>query len=123
MMVGTVSARPEATLRLQFQGIGVPPEEIELVIDTGFTVEVALPRSLIARLALPFLGRTQVILADGTSHPVRYYRATVLWDHQPRSITVLEMGGDPLIGMGLLYGHIVLVDVVDGGTVAILPRA
>jgi hypothetical protein len=49
------------------------------------------------------------------------YTATVLWHDQPRSVDVLETQNDALIGMSLLYGSRVLLDVVDGGSVDISP--
>ena len=47
------------------------------------------------------------------------YRATVIWDGLPRPVQVMETEDASLLGMSLLYGYRVIMDVVDGGTVTI----
>jgi len=49
------------------------------------------------------------------------YLATVLWDTQPREVLVLAAEGGPLMGMAMLYGHRVILHVVDNGDVLIDP--
>ena len=49
------------------------------------------------------------------------YLATVLWDTQPREVLVLAAEGGSLMGMAMLYGHRVIVHVVDNGDVLIDP--
>jgi hypothetical protein len=60
-----------------------------------------------------------VTLADGRDITLRQYEATVLWDGQPRDVMVLEADGGALIGMALLYGSRLTVEVLDGGPVTI----
>jgi hypothetical protein len=74
---------------------------------------------IIATLGLPFAAPAQARLADGSVVRMRFYQATVLWHGQPRPILVLEASGDPLVGMSLLYGSRVTLDVMDGGPVTI----
>ena len=47
------------------------------------------------------------------------YRCTVLWYGQLRSIQVVEANSEPLLGMELLLGSRVTLDVRDGGPVII----
>jgi hypothetical protein len=47
------------------------------------------------------------------------YEATVLWDHQVRRIAVDEADTAPLIGMGLLVGYELTVQVRTGGKVTL----
>nr|MBC8228759.1 clan AA aspartic protease [bacterium] len=47
------------------------------------------------------------------------YLAKVLWHNQEREVLVLQADGGPLVGMSLLYGSRVTLDVVDGGDVII----
>ena len=61
------------------------------------------------------------MLADGSVVRLSYFRATVLWEGKPRKIMVLDADGGPLVGMSLLYGSRVTLDVVDGGPVTIEP--
>jgi hypothetical protein len=50
---------------------------------------------------------------------LRQLEAVVSWDGQDRNVMVLEANGGPLLGMSLLYGSRVTLDVVDGGPVTI----
>jgi predicted aspartyl protease len=59
------------------------------------------------------------MLGDGTRVALNKYEAAVLWDGRERDILVLEAEGGPLVGMSLLAGHCLVVDVVDGGLVNI----
>ena len=50
------------------------------------------------------------------------YSVTVLWDKQPRYIEASTMGDTPLVGMALLLGHNLNIDVESGGSVVIQAR-
>ena len=63
--------------------------------------------------------RGLVILANGTEDQCDIYAATVIWDGRPRNILVEVASTDPLIGMALLYGYDVHMQVVEGGSVII----
>jgi clan AA aspartic protease len=93
--------------------------EIDAVVDTGFDDALTLPRQIITALGLPLAGPAQATLADGSVVRLNYYRATVLWEGIPRKILVLDADGGPLVGMSMLYGSRVTLDVVDGGPVTI----
>jgi predicted aspartyl protease len=59
------------------------------------------------------------MLRDGQVHVFEVYAATVLWDGQPRVVETDETDTIPLIGMGLLAGYEVRLQVIDGGLVTI----
>jgi predicted aspartyl protease len=61
----------------------------------------------------------KVILADGNTVGVDLYEGVVIWDGQERAIIVHCMEGSPLIGMSLLYDHLLTMEVVDSGPVSI----
>ncbi|MGE3540493.1 MAG: hypothetical protein AB7N91_24015 [Candidatus Tectimicrobiota bacterium] len=65
--------------------------------------------------------RLVVMLANGTEDACDIYAATVIWDGRPRNILVEAADTDPLIGMALLYGHNVHIQVREGGRVSIEP--
>lgn len=59
------------------------------------------------------------MLADGRDSLFDIYEATVTWNSRPRRIAVDEADCDPLVGMSLLYGCELTVQVVDGGRVVV----
>lgn len=117
MITGVVAER-RALVRLTVRG----PEdevEIEFVIDTGFAGYLALPPAAAVALKLPEFYPTWAHLADGSRTQVYVYDAAVLWDGEERVVEVLGAGPDPLVGMSLLDGCDLHVEVTDGGLVAI----
>jgi hypothetical protein len=58
-------------------------------------------------------------LGDGSIVALEAYLAKVLWHEQEREILVLQAEGGSLLGMSLLYGNRVIVDVVENGNVEI----
>lgn len=119
MIEGTVNENCEATIRLTLRSITGEEHEIEAIIDTGFTGHLTLPMALIDQLALSWQNRAQALLADGSLHVFDAYIGTVLWNGQDRTVEVDAADTDPLVGMGLLRGHGLRVDVVENGTVKI----
>ena len=122
MIFGTVNAFREPVVRLEILGVGDVAQEIEAVVDTGFTGSLTLPSNLVAALGLRFYRRGRALLADGSASIFDVYEATVVWHGCRLRVAVAETGAKPLAGMGLLYGSTLMIDVVDGGTVEISPR-
>jgi len=119
MIEGTVNARREAVVHLLIQGSNGRVVEIEAVVDTGFGGLLTLPAALVAELALPYSHASQVTLADNTVAELPIHRVAVLWDGQQRIIRTHITGSRPLIGMTLLDGYSLRVDVKVGGRVVI----
>jgi len=67
MITDTVNANREATLLLRVRGPSGQEQELEAVIDTGFTGFLTLPPGLVAALSLPRLGRGRAVLAAAKS--------------------------------------------------------
>jgi predicted aspartyl protease len=78
-----------------------------------------LPTPLILRLDLPFRGRGRALMADGTESLFDVYEGAVLWEGRSRRALVDAVDSDPLVGMGLLYDHELVIQVVEGGSVRI----
>jgi predicted aspartyl protease len=91
------------------------------VIDTGFNGFLTLQRTMGHMLQLPLAGNRRVTLGDGSTVVLDLYLATVLWDTQPHEVLVSAAEGGPLMGMAMLYGHRVILHVVDNGDVLIDP--
>lgn len=113
----------EALLTLSVSGPSGKRAELEAVVDTGFTGALCLPPETISDLRLPFVGRGAAVLADGRAVETRYYRGQVLWHGHERAVQVLSAEGGPLVGMTLLRGSRLSIDVVPGGVVEVGERA
>ena len=123
MIVGIVHRR-EALIRLTVRGPHGRQQEIEAVVDSGYTGWLTLPPRVIAALGLHWQTFGRGILADGSVSVFDIYHAKVLWDHRVRSVFVDEFDATPLIGMAMLRGYQYKMDVRVGGRVTItrLPR-
>ena len=122
MIVGVVQNR-EALIRLTIRGFRGREQEIEAVVDSGYTGWLTSSRRhRCPRPAWQTFGR--VILADGSVSCFDVYRAKVVWDHQTRSVYVDEFEATPLVGMALLQGYECKMQVRTRGRVTIkrLPR-
>ena len=54
-------------------------QPVEVVVDTGFSGELALPSELIQSLGLDYIDDVSVALADQQARPVRAYDGVVSW--------------------------------------------
>jgi clan AA aspartic protease len=115
------TANREAVVKLEVRGPTGTKIEVEFVLDTGFTEYLTLPPNLISALSLPLRLASPMYLADGTRVMVQVYDAVVLWDGRERLVGIHSTPGGALLGMSLLYGSRLLLDVVDGGPVTITP--
>ena len=122
MIEGMVNARREAMVDLHIQGPNGRALEIEAVVDTGYTRSLTLPMAVVAELDLPFAGFGQAFLADDTVVDFDIHRVAVLWDGELRGIDADITGSTPLIGMLLLNGYRLIIDVEVGGAVIIQPK-
>ena len=122
MIQGAVNAALEAVLPLTVQGTAGHAQELEAVIDTGFSGFLTLPSALVAGLGLAFSGVGWAVLADGTEARFDVYDATLLWDGRQRRVYVYAADTAPLAGMRLLEGHDLHVEVESGGRVVIEAR-
>jgi clan AA aspartic protease len=119
MITGTVTSSYEPVVRLAILGPQGQSQEIEAVVDTGFTGSFTLPPDLIATLGLMPRGQGLGVLADGQRIRFEIFEAEVLWDTQPRRITVYAADSTPLLGMDLLDGHELTMQIFQGGTLSI----
>ena len=78
MIEGVVSAAYEAVIPLTVQGPAGRAQDIEAVVDTGFTGFLSLPSGIVVDSGLPFLNASQATLADGSEVALSVYRAMVL---------------------------------------------
>ncbi|WP_204154323.1 clan AA aspartic protease [Leptolyngbya sp. CCY15150] len=117
MIQGIVNQRCEATLPLVIGNTSGQRQLVNTVIDTGFNGFLTLPSSIISALDLPWNASDRVTLGDGRETLFDLYAVTVIWDGQYYEIDVAESDTEPLIGMALLYGYRLQMDIVEGGIV------
>jgi clan AA aspartic protease len=124
MITGTVKAG-EARIHLKVKGSRGREQEIEAVIDTGYTASLTLPPALVAALGLPWHGVSSAFLADGSECPFDVYVGKVMWDGKERQVFVDELDTTPLVGMALLNGYELKMQVRSRGKITIkrLPKA
>ena len=123
MIEGVVNSAYEAVIPLSLRGPAGQAQEVEAVIDTGFTGFVTLPPALVSELGLVFMGTSEATLADGSEVSFDAYAVTVHWEGQPRDVLIDEADTTPLVGMMLLDRHNLNIDVEDGGRVLIQAKA
>ena len=123
MIEGVVNANLEAVVILPLQDLSGQTREVEAVVDTGFNGYLTLPPMLMEDLELPVVGDGEAVLADGSEAAFDVYGVTVLWDGQPMYVETGAVGVDALVGMALLDGHNLNIDVEDGGRVLIQVKA
>lgn len=82
---------------------------------------MALPRSTIESLSLPWHFSDVGTLGDGSEVIFEVYTGHVIWDGiiQIIDIDVVASEAMPLVGMSLLYGFKLQVEAVEGGIVTI----
>lgn len=119
MIKGQVNAHREALVPLPLRGPQGEEHAIEAVIDTGYNGFLTLPPNLIELLGLPFLRSSRAILGDGSTVEFDIHEAAVIWDGRLRRIPVDAADVDPLLGMGLLYGHELNIEVIEDGNALI----
>lgn len=122
MIRGYVNDVYEAVVPFTLQGPSGHTRDIEAVIDTGYTGFLTLTRALVTELQLPYRNRDLAVLADGREAVFDVYEVTVLWDGHDRQVDAYVSDASPLVGMRLMDGHNLNIEVVNGGFVAIERR-
>ena len=97
MIVGIVRGR-EALVRLTIRGFRGRQQEVEAVVDSGYTGWLTLPPIAIAALNLRWQTSGRGLLADGSVSVFDVYQAKVVWDGRLRRVFVDEFDASPLVG-------------------------
>lgn len=118
MITGTVDNN-EARITLLVRGTQDLASEVQTVIDTGYTASLSLPPAQISALDLRWQGTGRGTLADGSECLFDVFEAEVIWDGQVRRLLIDEADTDPLVGMELLSGYELRIEVCDHGMVEI----
>ena len=115
MIPGSVTPNREAIVRLTVHSHTGQETTIAGVSDTGLDGSLSLPSAAISSLGLPWPGRGRALLADGSESVFDLFEATVDWDGWLRRVAVDQVETLPLIGMALLEGHELTLQVRASG--------
>ena len=103
--------------------IGLPtggePLQVEFVLDTGFNSELALPQRVIQRLSAIRQPAQIHQMANGDTFATPTYQLEITWLGRSRTVEVIALEGNPLLGTGLLLGTQITIDAIAGGEVMI----
>jgi clan AA aspartic protease len=122
MIQGAVNAKQEALVRLRLRGPSGLELDVNTIIDTGFDAELVLSVATVLALGLVKCATGTARLADGSTRSFDVFRVEVFWDGNWRACEVYDLGSSALLGMRMLSGHRLLVDVEPGGLVEIIAR-
>jgi clan AA aspartic protease len=117
MIDGIVNADFEPIISLSVCGSDGKIYIQDAIVDTGFNGWLSLPPDLIAQLNLKWKRRGRAILGDGSECVFNVYEAVVFWDGDLLTIPVDEADSEPLLGMSLMEGYQLLLQVFEGGRV------
>ena len=119
MIEGTVNTALEAIIALAVSGSAERSSQVDALIDTGYGGDITLPSDVVNDLGLMRVGSTKLMLANGNEEVFDTYVANVDWSGNERGVAVHETESVPLIGMQMLEGQRLQVDVERGGRVLI----
>ncbi len=117
MIQGAVDADRKAVVQLQLRAADRRIIDIDVVIDTGFTGYLTLPAAKIAELGLVFYEASTFIMGDNSEVEFCVFTGAVALRGQDKPIYAIESESEPLLGMSLMEGFRLLIDVVELGPV------
>jgi len=117
MMTGIVNAEFEPIIPLSVCDSDGKIYTQDAIVDTGFNGWLSLPPDLITQLNLTWKRRGRAILGDGSECIFDVYEAVVVWDGALVTIPVDEADSEPLVGMSLMEGYQLMMQVFEGGQV------
>jgi clan AA aspartic protease len=95
------------------------PLPVLFIVDTGFEGDLALPSNILHQLDTQPLFLSLRALGDGTLRECSVHQLVWEWNDEPRTVEVLVLEHNPLLGTMLLEGCHLAVDMTEGGEVVI----
>ena len=87
------------------------PRQMSVWIDTAFNGELVLPRGMIKSMGFEQSAGIRARLADGNEVTLESYSCMLSWFGERKAVEVVANDGEiPLLGVGLLLGHRLVVD-------------
>lgn len=119
MLTGRVTSEREAVVTIEVLDAEGHPSRVEATLDTGYDGFLTLPRSLIEELGLSLIGPARAALGDGNEVSMNLFLGAVEWDDGIRDVLILEAEGGILVGMAMLFGCRMIMDVEEDGPISI----
>lgn len=119
MITGIVNADFEPIIPLSIRRFDGKVFTQDAIVDTRFNGWLSLSPDLIAQLNLRWKRRGRAILGDGSECIFNIYEVILVWDETLLTIPVDEADSEPLVGMSLIEGYQLTVQVFEGGQVEI----
>jgi clan AA aspartic protease len=120
MITGLVNADFEPIIALSICSSDGKIFTQDAIVDTGFNGWLSLPPNLIAELNLEWKRRGRAVLGDGTECVFNIYEAVLVWDGNMLTIPIDEADSEPLVGMSLMEGYQLTVQVFEDGRVELI---
>jgi clan AA aspartic protease len=117
MITGIVNEEFEPIISISLRDADGNIYTQDAIVDTGFNGWLSLPPDLITQLNLNWKRRGRAILGDGSECVFNVYEAVIFWDGDLLIIPVDEADSEPLVGMSLMEGYQLIVQVFEGGSV------
>ena len=91
----------------------------DFILDSGFEGDLTLPPDLLPGLDMSYAGELPFALADLTLRTRPVYQILLEWQGEERIAAIVAMEGNPLLGVGLLRGNLVQMEMDEGGEVTV----
>lgn len=110
VLLGRIDERNQLWISLTVGG-STQKRTIEVLVDTGFSGELALPLQIAIPLGLQLTAAGEYQYANGSRSIEMVFTGSLDWGSKNRLVAVNVLNSDvPLLGGGLLHGYILLVD-------------
>jgi len=120
VLTGRVNSKLEAVVSLWIGGPEGRSLKTDAIVDTGFSGALSVSREVVTSLGLLPFGRMLGTLADGHERYFPVYTAIISWQGEPHLIYVnVVEESEPLLGMGMLHGCELAMQIIEGGEVSI----
>ena len=121
MTTGSVTNTRKPIIRLTILDSAGNQRIVPVIVDTGFTRELALPPRYISRLGLTITENYQGRPVTGEFISIPAGDVVVIWQNRRRGATFLQVDSEPLLGMQFLWNHHIAIDAVANGAVTLTP--
>lgn len=119
MILGRFEIGAGALMPIQLRRADGGWQSLEAIVDTGFDGFLSLGSAELAALALTRTDVAAVTLAGDIGVRAPVYGAAARWDGCERQIDIVQFDGPPMLGLSLLYGYELRIEIVRDGQVTV----